>query len=92
MEEIKEGQETQIKQLQKRIQELLARIEELEEELESERKMRQKVELQRKDLEQLVEELQDQLDQAGGATTQQVRIPRFYLIGLNFVGQNFRHL
>ena len=72
LEDVKEGNENQIKQLQKKIQELLARIEELEEELENERKLRQKVELARKDLESQLEELQEQLEVQGGATTAQV--------------------
>ena len=72
LEEVREGNESQIKQLQKKIAELLARIEELEEELENERKMRQKVELSRKDLEGQIEELTEQLETQGGATTAQV--------------------
>lgn len=72
MEEAREGQDNQIKQLQKRIAELLTRIEELEEELETERKLRQKVEMARKDLEAQLEELTDQLESASGATSAQV--------------------
>ena len=55
LEEIKEGQESQIKQFQRKIQELMARIEELEEELENERKLRQKTAQAQKDLESQVE-------------------------------------
>ena len=51
----------------------MARIEELEEELENERKLRHKTEQARKDLESQVEELQDQLETAGGATNAQVQ-------------------
>merc|ERR1711979_55278 len=69
LEEVKESNENQIKQLQKKIEELLARIEELEDELENERKLRQKVELARKDLE-------SQLEEAGGATTAQVEVSK----------------
>merc|ERR1712042_853 len=49
LEEVKENSETLIKQLQKKIAELLARVEELEEELENERKAKQKTELSRKE-------------------------------------------
>merc|ERR1712168_1228939 len=42
LEEAKEGLEGTVKQLQKKIADLLARIEELEEELENERKAKQK--------------------------------------------------
>lgn len=72
MEEQKEGYENLIKQLQKKIQELLARVEELEEELENERKLRQKTELARKDLESQLEEMQEALEAQGGATHAQV--------------------
>ena len=51
----------------------MARIEELEEELENERKIRQKVELARKDLDSQLEELSEQLETQGGATTAQVQ-------------------
>ena len=44
----------------------------MEEELENERKLRQKSEMQRKDLEAQLDELQDQLETAGGATNAQV--------------------
>merc|ERR1712042_343724 len=50
LEEVKDNSETSIKQLQKKIADLLARIEELEEELENERKNKQKTELARKEL------------------------------------------
>ena len=72
LEEAKEGQENQVKQLQKRIQELMARVEELEEELEAERKAKQKSENARKDLEADLEELTEQLESQSGATTAQV--------------------
>merc|ERR1740131_237895 len=51
LEDVKENSESLIKQLQKKVAELLARIEELEEELENERKAKQKTELARKELE-----------------------------------------
>ena len=76
MEEIKETNESLIKQLQKKVAELLRRIEELEEELENERKLRQKTELARKDLESQLEELNEQLEIQGGATTAQVIFPK----------------
>merc|ERR1712240_457344 len=57
LEEAKDGLEGNVKQLQKKIADLLARIEELEEELEAERKAKQKSELSRKELETQLEEL-----------------------------------
>lgn len=51
-----------------------ARIEELEDELETERKLRQKVELARKDLEAQLEEMNEQLEGASGVTTAQVEV------------------
>lgn len=49
-----------------------ARIEELEEELEAERQSRSKVEKQRSELARELDELQDRLEEAGGATAAQV--------------------
>ena len=50
-----------------------ARIEELEEELEAERQSRSKVEKQRTALQEELGDLEDRLDEAGGATQAQVR-------------------
>merc|ERR1712142_98665 len=74
--EVKENSETLIKQLQKKIAELLGRIEELEEELENERKAKQKVELSRKELESNLEELNEKLLVSGDATAAQVDIAK----------------
>ena len=71
---MREGNEGTIKQLQKKITELLARIEELEEELENERKAKQKTELARKDLESQLEELNEQILVQGDATTAQAEV------------------
>ena len=54
----------------------------MEEELENERKLRQKSEMQRKDLEAQLDELQDQLETAGGATNAQViqsALPSYFI-------------
>ena len=67
-----EGYENQVKALLKKIAELNARIEELEEELENERKAKQKSERGRKDLEMELEQLTEKLEDAGGATAAQV--------------------
>ncbi|KAM9780011.1 myosin-4-like [Neosynchiropus ocellatus] len=61
-------------QLQKKIKELQARIEELEEEIESERSSRAKVEKQRSDLSRELEEISERLEEAGGATAAQVEM------------------
>merc|ERR1711872_463227 len=60
----------------KKIAELLARIEELEEELENERKAKQKTELARKELEANLEEMNEQLLVQGDATTAQSEIAK----------------
>ncbi|CAF4966283.1 unnamed protein product, partial [Rotaria magnacalcarata] len=51
-----------------------ARVEELEEELESERQSRTKTEKQRADLAREIDEMNDRLEEAGGATTTQVEM------------------
>ncbi|XP_077581880.1 myosin, heavy chain 7B, cardiac muscle, beta a [Stigmatopora nigra] len=61
-------------QLQKKIKELLARTEELEEELEADRASRAKVEKQRGDVARELEDLSERLEEAGGATSVQVEI------------------
>merc|ERR1712042_169769 len=76
LEEVKDNSETSIKQLQKKIADLLARIEELEEELENERKNKQKTELARKELESNLEELNEQLLVQGDATSAQTEIAK----------------
>uniref|UniRef100_A0A8D3DPN8 Uncharacterized protein n=1 Tax=Scophthalmus maximus TaxID=52904 RepID=A0A8D3DPN8_SCOMX len=59
-------------QLHKKIKELQARIEELEEEIEAERAARAKVEKQRSDLSRELEEISERLEEAGGATSVQI--------------------
>merc|ERR1711962_476329 len=76
LEEAKDGLEGNVKQLQKKIADLLARIEELEEELEAERKAKQKSELSRKELETQLEELNEALLVSGDATAAQADIAR----------------
>uniref|UniRef100_A0A673BT29 Myosin motor domain-containing protein n=1 Tax=Sphaeramia orbicularis TaxID=375764 RepID=A0A673BT29_9TELE len=61
-------------QLQKKIKELQARIEELEEEIEAERAARAKVEKQRADLSRELEEISERLEEAGGATAAQIEM------------------
>uniref|UniRef100_A0A8C3H4U3 Myosin-7 n=1 Tax=Corvus moneduloides TaxID=1196302 RepID=A0A8C3H4U3_CORMO len=61
-------------QLQKKLKELQARIEELEEELEAERTGRAKVEKQRSELSRELEELSERLEEAGGATSAQLEL------------------
>ncbi|KAG2460528.1 MYH4 protein, partial [Polypterus senegalus] len=61
-------------QLQKKIKELQARIEELEEEIEAERAARAKVEKQRADLSRELEEISERLEEAGGATSAQIEM------------------
>jgi myosin heavy subunit len=76
LEEAKEGLEGTVKGLQKKIADLLARIEELEEELEAERKAKQKSELSRKELETQLEELNEALLVSGDATAAQSDISK----------------
>merc|ERR1711962_1480567 len=76
LEEEKEGLEGTVKSLQKKIADLLARIEELEEELEAERKAKQKTELSRKELETQLEELNEALLVSGDATAAQTDIAK----------------
>ncbi|KAK6318994.1 hypothetical protein J4Q44_G00102050 [Coregonus suidteri] len=61
-------------QLQKKIKELQARIEELEEELESDRASRAKVEKQWGDVARELEELREWLEEAGGTTSVQIEM------------------
>ncbi|KAK7795620.1 hypothetical protein U0070_010075, partial [Myodes glareolus] len=61
-------------QLQKKLKELQARIEELEEELEAERTARAKVEKLRSDLSRELEEISERLEEAGGATSVQIEM------------------
>uniref|UniRef100_A0A8D0D696 Myosin heavy chain, fast skeletal muscle-like n=1 Tax=Sander lucioperca TaxID=283035 RepID=A0A8D0D696_SANLU len=61
-------------QLHKKIKELQARIEELEEEIEAERAARAKVEKQRSDLSRELEEISERLEEAGGATSVQTEM------------------
>uniref|UniRef100_A0A452J062 Uncharacterized protein n=1 Tax=Gopherus agassizii TaxID=38772 RepID=A0A452J062_9SAUR len=61
-------------QLQKKLKELQARIEELEEELEAERTARAKVEKLRSDLSRELEEISERLEEAGGATSVQIEL------------------
>lgn len=52
---------------------LQSRIEELEEELDAERAARAKAEKQKTDMSRELEELSERLEEAGGATSAQVR-------------------
>nr|XP_040046935.1 myosin heavy chain, skeletal muscle, adult-like [Gasterosteus aculeatus aculeatus] len=61
-------------QLQKKIKELQARSEELEEEVEAERSARAKAEKRRSDLSRELEEIGERLDEAGGATAAQAEV------------------
>merc|ERR1739838_462965 len=76
LEIVKEDSENTIKQLQKKIAELLGRVEELSEELENERKIKQKTELARKDLEVQLDELNEQLLVQGDATSAQLELAK----------------
>ncbi|KAG7260721.1 hypothetical protein CRUP_029477 [Coryphaenoides rupestris] len=69
-----EDEQTLSAQLQKKIKELQARIEELEEEIEAERAARAKVEKQRSDLSRELEEISERLEEAGGATSLQIEM------------------
>ena len=59
-------------QLQKKLKELQLRCDDLEEEVEAECQGRLKAEKQRAVLQEQLDELSDQLDEAGGATQAQV--------------------
>lgn len=61
-------------QPQKKIKELQARIEELEEELKFDRASRAKMEKQRGDVARELEELSERLEEAGGATSAQIEM------------------
>merc|ERR1739838_991813 len=76
LEIVKEDSENTIKQLQKKIAGLLGRVEELSEELENERKIKQKTELARKDLEVQLDELNEQLLVQGDATSAQLELAK----------------
>ncbi|XP_039680167.1 myosin heavy chain, fast skeletal muscle-like [Perca fluviatilis] len=67
-------EQTNNNQLQKKMKELHARIEELEEYVEAERAVRAKMEKQRSDLSRELEEISERLEEAGGATTAQVQM------------------
>uniref|UniRef100_A0A674BX46 Myosin-7-like n=1 Tax=Salmo trutta TaxID=8032 RepID=A0A674BX46_SALTR len=69
-----EDEQAMSAQLQKKLKELQARIEELEEELEAERAARAKVEKQRADLSRELEEISERLEEAGGATASQIEM------------------
>merc|ERR1719177_26986 len=72
LEETKEANENTIKQLQKKISELLSRIEELE----AERVAKQKVEMARKDLESQLEALNEDLVTSGDQTAAQMEVTK----------------
>ncbi|KAJ8793745.1 hypothetical protein J1605_003556 [Eschrichtius robustus] len=61
-------------QLQKKIKELQAHIEELEEEIEAERASRATAEKQRSDLSRELEEISERLEEASGATSVQIEM------------------
>ena len=69
-----EDEQGQATSLGKKIKELQARIEELEEEIENERQARTKTEKQRADLAREIDEMNDRLEEAGGATSTQVEM------------------
>uniref|UniRef100_A0A4W6DEB6 Myosin, heavy chain b n=1 Tax=Lates calcarifer TaxID=8187 RepID=A0A4W6DEB6_LATCA len=69
-----EDEQSMSVQLHKKIKELQARIEELEEEIEAERAARAKVEKQRSDLSRELEEISERLEEAGGATAVQIEM------------------
>uniref|UniRef100_A0A673CGZ4 Myosin heavy chain 7 n=1 Tax=Sphaeramia orbicularis TaxID=375764 RepID=A0A673CGZ4_9TELE len=69
-----EDEQAMSAQLQKKLKELQARIEELEEELEAERAARARVEKQRADLARELEEISERLEEAGGATAAQIEM------------------
>ena len=56
------------------LQNIQARIEELEEEIEAERAARAKIEKQRADLSRELEEISERLEEAGGATAAQIEM------------------
>uniref|UniRef100_A0A8B9ZBY4 Uncharacterized protein n=1 Tax=Buteo japonicus TaxID=224669 RepID=A0A8B9ZBY4_9AVES len=66
--------EQQVDDLQKKIKELQARTEELEEEIEAERTSRAKAEKHRADLSRELEEISERLEEAGGATAAQIEM------------------
>ncbi|KAM3863991.1 myosin-8-like [Diretmus argenteus] len=61
-------------QLHKKIKEIQARNEELEEEIEAERSARAKIEKQRSDLSRELDEISERLEEAGGATAAQIEM------------------
>merc|ERR1712136_620481 len=69
-----EDEQATVNQAGKKIKELAARIEEIEEELEAERQARAKVEKQRSDIARELDELTERLDEAGGATAAQIEL------------------
>uniref|UniRef100_A0AAY5L8L3 Myosin-7B n=1 Tax=Esox lucius TaxID=8010 RepID=A0AAY5L8L3_ESOLU len=74
MNKLIEDEQAMSVQLQKKLKELQARIEELEEELEADRAARAKVEKQRADLTRELEEISERLEEAGGATSAQIEM------------------
>uniref|UniRef100_A0A671VYM2 Myosin, heavy chain 7B, cardiac muscle, beta a n=1 Tax=Sparus aurata TaxID=8175 RepID=A0A671VYM2_SPAAU len=69
-----EDEQALVNQLQKKMKELQARTEELEEELDADRALRAKVEKQRSDVARELEELSERLEEAGGATSAQIEM------------------
>merc|ERR1719385_99008 len=63
-----------VAKVQKSIKEIQARVEEMEEELEAERQGRAKAERQRSDLSRELENLNDRLSEASGATSAQIEL------------------
>ncbi len=61
---------------QKKIKELQARVSEVEEEVEAERAAKVKAEKQRAELSREMDELQEKLEESGGATNAQIDLNR----------------
>ena len=80
-----EDEQSLVAQLGKKIKELHARIEELEEELEAERAARAKSEKARTDLGRELEEISERLEEANVQTQTHSLYPTFVLLGL-FLG------
>merc|ERR1711923_228413 len=69
-----EDEQSLVAKVQKTIKEVQARIEEMEEELEAERQGRAKAERQRSDLSRELENLNERLAEASGATSAQIEL------------------
>merc|ERR1712048_655151 len=69
-----EDEQSLVAKVQKTIKEVQARIEEMEEELEAERQGKAKAERQRSDLARELENLNDRLSEASGATSAQIEL------------------